>query len=153
MDLDEVVNVQDTEGGKREWKNQEISSTEDQSTNLPELGDYTLYRFAKDLTDPTDFELWLKATKSTLEGIGLDRLINLSLKRPLRDSPDGDKWYRTSRLVKNWMADNISLDLCSRIMGQSEDDLIFADEFIFTMKQLFKRPTTAAALEHVKKLV
>lgn len=75
----------------------------------------------------------------------LDHLIDASLMRPVKTSPDAAKWYQSPLLVR-WMSDNISVELQRRITIQTSKELIFADECIAMMKKIFRESSSTSML-------
>ena len=111
------------------------------------MRNYPLRHIRNMLNNLWDFQTWLRTITSALKHVDLDRLIDLNLRRPKRDSPNADRWYRSSHLVKNWMAEIISVDLQRRINAQTEKELRFADEFLAPMMKIFKKHSTSSTLE------
>ena len=102
------------------------------------------------MKDISDFELWLKSTTSILVLLNLDRLINLLLLQPTKIDLEGTKQSQNSRQVRNQIVDNLSIDLYRQIIGQSNQELIFANNFINTINKLFKKSSTISILDYYK---
>ncbi|KAJ5185766.1 hypothetical protein N7491_006366 [Penicillium cf. griseofulvum] len=101
----------------------------DQAFQLPEIECFTLYRFPCVLKHPSHYTEWRKEIFYTLKMHNLHRLIDSSITRPYKDSPNARRWQQMSIEVRNWIAWNINPILVRMIVKELPRAQL-ADEFM-----------------------
>ncbi|CAP93265.1 hypothetical protein PCH_Pc16g05950 [Penicillium rubens Wisconsin 54-1255] len=81
----------------RDWDAVE-DATGDQGVGLPPVGSFVLYNLFPPLKHKQHFDIWFQIVTLILESYGLHRLIDKSIERPMRNSPNAEKWMELSLL-------------------------------------------------------
>jgi hypothetical protein len=63
-----------------------------------------LYKLEPQLKDKEDFDYWYGGVVRILRCHGLQRLIDINVERPMRDSPNAQAWVELSMQVATWLA-------------------------------------------------
>jgi hypothetical protein len=82
----------------RNWDEVEdaIFTAGDQGDDLPAIGSFMLYKLEPPLKHKEDFDKWYDGIVKILRGHGLHRLIDKSIERPVRSSPNAQIWMKLS---------------------------------------------------------
>ncbi|CAG7921630.1 unnamed protein product [Penicillium olsonii] len=118
------------------WVSDHTGQIETQAHGLPDIEDTPLLLEEIQLTHFTKFEYWVNDIGRTLATWNLDLLIDITIPRPARDSPEFAAWDSTSRGVRSWIAWNmhvILVGMVDRIHGPSD----YADEFMHRIQLTF----------------
>ncbi|CAI7574783.1 unnamed protein product [Penicillium glandicola] len=118
-DWDTVEDVTDTIG--------------DQGEGLPTIGSFVLYKLEPLLKEKEDFDNWFSAVSRILEGHGLQRLIDKTILRPTRNSPNAETWMKLSMQVSSWLRICIDPDVAKYITSNGKRTK-WADDFMHECK-------------------
>ena len=118
-----------------------LSMTEgaDQSANLPDMYDFVLPKSNNVLKDPANFDEWLRLMTQILRSYRLDKLLDISIPRPERNSIHAAKWQRLSMEVRNWLGHQMAPSIYKMIKDRGYR-LELADELILNAHLAFKGP-------------
>ena len=133
----------------RDWSVLPEDEIIDQATDLPEA-----FTFDTGLNCPLDnrakFGLWLRGITLILQEHGLEKLIDIRIARPFRQSTNSKRWVEFSRKIQHWLTKNMSDALIQEITtGSHGARLQLADEFIEQAKKTFMAPGIYADMEGV----
>ncbi|KAJ5383202.1 hypothetical protein N7517_001113 [Penicillium concentricum] len=113
----------------------------DQAFQLPVIECSTLYRFPCALKHPSEYETWRNEIYHTLKIHNLHRLIDSSIERPYKDSPNARNWQQMSIEVRNWIAWNMNPILVRMIVNE-QPRAELADEFMAGADAIIRQSTS-----------
>ncbi|OQE37651.1 hypothetical protein PENCOP_c009G08430 [Penicillium coprophilum] len=126
----------------RDWSTllpaEKTNGETDQAFQLPEIDCFTLYQFPCVLKHPSDYETWRSDIHHTLKMHKLHRLIDHSIVRPYKDSPNARRWQQTSIEVRNWIAWNMN-PILVRMIVKEQPRAQLADEFMKGADMILRR--------------
>ncbi|CAG7953372.1 unnamed protein product [Penicillium nalgiovense] len=137
----------------RDWDEvgSENPSDEDQSTDLPEPGSFSIFCPVAPLEKRGDFDGWFTAIEKSLRP-NLHRLLDATIKRPRRDSPNAEKWMQLSLKVRAWLASKMDAKVVQEIMAQG-GRVTFADEFMTETRKVMRDEGHTALSAAILRLV
>lgn len=112
----------------RDWDAVE-DATGDQGVGLPPVGSFVLYNLFPPLKHKQHFDIWFQIVTLILESYGLHRLIDKSIERPMRNSPNAEKWMELSLLVREWLRGSVHRDVRQEITATGRRTK-WADDFM-----------------------
>ncbi|KAJ5736008.1 uncharacterized protein N7483_001133 [Penicillium malachiteum] len=139
----------------RDWSilpKDEPDDQDDQATNLPLSFNLDITSVHYFLKNPGDFDIWLRNITWYLKTLGLDKLLDIKVPRPRRESPESSRWLDFSRKVSKWLAHNISDDLLKKILAHGKRTEL-ADELIAEAKAEFETAAIYADISCVQKFM
>ncbi|KAJ5641660.1 hypothetical protein N7490_005660 [Penicillium lividum] len=123
----------------------------DQATDLPVQINIDIFSEMDRLVEPEDFNLWLRNRTRRLKSVGLGKLIDIQIPRPDIQSEKATRWLDYSKLVRHYLAENVSESLLAEIASQG-NSIKLADEFVEQAKKTFQSPGVFADLDGVATL-
>ncbi|KAJ5961192.1 uncharacterized protein N7479_008342 [Penicillium vulpinum] len=106
----------------------ENPTDEDQSTDLPDQCRFEVF-FIEPLKERENFDVWLEGVEQYLRPLTLHHLLDATIKRPFRDSPNAEKWRQLSQQVRAWLTKKMDAKVLQGIMARG-GRVTFADEFM-----------------------
>ncbi|KAJ6134021.1 hypothetical protein N7523_000343 [Penicillium sp. IBT 18751x] len=100
-----------------------------QGVDLPEIGTFKLPRMVIPLRGPSDLEDWDMAVRELLVRYSLHNLVDWNMLRPKWNDATSLKWQTQSRLVRDWLHENIVPYMLKHILKRYPR-VEFADEFM-----------------------
>ncbi|KAJ5708775.1 hypothetical protein N7493_010109 [Penicillium malachiteum] len=136
----------------RDWSILPKDELFDQATDLPLSFKLDTTKAHQLLDDKADFGVWLRNITRHLKSLELEKLLDIQVPRPLRDSPHAARWYEFSCKISNWLVINISNELMQQILARG-NRVKLADEFIHEATTQFQTPGIYADLAGVEKFI
>ncbi|KAJ5609246.1 hypothetical protein N7528_009813 [Penicillium herquei] len=136
----------------RDWSILPKDELLDQTTDLPLSFHLDTTKVHQLLDDEADFGVWLRNITRHLKSLGLEKLLDIHVSRPLRDSPHAARWFEFSCKISNWLVINISNELMQKILAHGKR-IKLADEFIQEATAEFQNPGIYADLAGVEKFL
>ncbi|KAJ6191074.1 hypothetical protein N7519_001095 [Penicillium mononematosum] len=127
----------------------ENPTEEDQSTDLPEPGSFTIFCPIVPLEKRGDFDEWFTAIEKSLRP-NLHRLLDATIKRPARDTPNAEKWMQLSMHLRSWLASKMDAEVMRdggrtalsaailRLIGTTRSEFHSTEEFINALEYRYK---------------
>ncbi|KAJ5765485.1 hypothetical protein N7520_005044 [Penicillium odoratum] len=123
----------------------------DQATDLPVQINIDIFSEMDRLVEPEDFNRWLRNRTRRLKSVGLGKLIDIHIPRPDMQSEAATRWLDYSKLVRHYLAENVSESLLAEIASQGSS-IKLADEFVEQAKKKFQSPGVFADMDGVATL-
>ncbi|KAJ5723473.1 hypothetical protein N7488_001508 [Penicillium malachiteum] len=136
----------------RDWSILPKDELLDQATDLPLSFHLDTTKVHQLLDDEADFGVWLRNITRHLKSLGLEKLLDIHVPRPLRDSPHATRWFEFSCNISKWLVVNISNELMQKILAHG-NRIKLADEFIQEARAEFQTPGIYADLTGVEKFL
>lgn len=111
-----------------------------QAVGLQPVNYAVLYEFPISLNSLSQFTSWQRRVTVTLRMWGLDPLIDPSIARPPRESPNVRLWREASKQVRKWLAWNMPSTLIMLIESTRGPSLL-ADEFMDNATKVISQAT------------
>lgn len=100
-----------------------------QGVDLPDIGTFKLPTMVIPLRGPSDLEDWSIAVRELLVRYSLHNLMDWKIPRPKWNDVTSLKWQTQSRLVRDWLHENIVPYMLKHILKRNPR-MEFADEFM-----------------------
>lgn len=100
-----------------------------QGVDLPDIDSFKLPKMVIPLRGPSDLEDWNKAVREVLIRYSLHNLMDWKIPRPRWNDVTSLRWQTQSRLVRDWLHDNVVPYLLKHILKRNPRKE-FADEFM-----------------------
>jgi hypothetical protein len=107
----------------------EAIQAKNQGEDLPASGTFTLSLIPSLLKEAGNFDEWYNVVIQILQNHGLDRLIDLSFPRPMRNAVEAENWMKCSMQVRAWLYRCIDSSLAQEITTRA-GRTAWADEFM-----------------------
>lgn len=118
-----------------------------QAVGLQRVNYAVLYEFSIPLKYPSQFVSWHRAVTQILRMWMLDPLIDCSIPRPPRGSPNFRLWSESSKQVRKWLAWNMQSTMIMFIESTWGPSLL-ADEFMDNARKVFIQATSIVVEPH-----
>ncbi|KAJ5204513.1 Shikimate kinase [Penicillium cinerascens] len=108
----------------------------DQATDLPEMGKMVVLPnlgpglFGFKLSHWLEIDQWLVNVNNILTTYHLNRLIDVRIPRPKRNSPNAENWLNLSMQVAGWLVSNMTTEMYQWIESRGYR-IALADELIY----------------------
>lgn len=105
-----------------------------QATKLPRKVDSNI-KSVEPLKGFADYDIWLFKIEATLQQHNLDALIDPEIPRPGAEDPKYEQWYKCTKLVKAWLAHQLSVPVIRAILC-TRTRVEFADDYMNLIEQM-----------------
>lgn len=108
----------------------------DQATDLPETETMVVLPnlgpdlFGFKLSHYLEIDQWLANVNNILTTYHLNRLIDVQIPRPKRNSPNAENWLNLSMQVSRWLVSNMTVEMYQWIESRGYR-IVLADELIY----------------------